>query len=103
MIAHNVFFTLNDNSPEAVQAMVQDCHVYLPHFPGIVFYAAGTSTDLDRESNGVAYDVALHVVFHDRESLDSYMTAPRHIEFIEKYQDNWKNIVAYDSEVEDAK
>ena len=29
MIAHNVYFTLHDNSPAAVQAMIEDCHRYL--------------------------------------------------------------------------
>ena len=48
MIAHNVYFTLHDNSPAAVQAMIDDCHRYLAHLPGIVFYAAGTPLDADR-------------------------------------------------------
>jgi hypothetical protein len=103
MIAHNVFFTLKDNRPEAIQAMVADCHTYLAKFPGVVFFAAGTTTDLDGESNGVVYDVALHVFFENREFLDAYMSAPRHIEFIEKHQDNWKDVQAYDSAVEVAK
>jgi len=30
--------------------------------------------------------VALHVVFQDRAALDAYMTAPKHIELIEKHQ-----------------
>ena len=31
MIAHNVYFTLGDNSPAAVAAMIEDCHRYLAH------------------------------------------------------------------------
>jgi hypothetical protein len=103
MIAHNVYFTLNDNSPAAVQAMVEDCHRYLAPMPGIVFYAAGICSDVDRSSSDREYDVALHVVFKDRASLDAYMSAPKHVEFIEKYQSNWKDVRALDSCVSGAK
>ena len=97
MIAHNVYFTLHDNSAAAVRAMIEDCHRYLAHLPGIVFYAAGTCSDADRSSADREFDVALHVVFQDRAAFDAYMTAPKHVEFIEKYQANWKDVRALDS------
>jgi hypothetical protein len=97
MIAHNVYFTLNDKSPAAVKAMVEDCHRYLAALPGIVFYAAGTPADDDRE-----FDVALHVVFKDRAALDAYMGAAKHVEFIDKYESNWKDVRALDSCVSQA-
>ena len=93
MIAHNIYFTLHDNSPAAVQAMLDDCRRYLAHLPGIVFYAAGTPLDDDHRG----YDVALHVVFQDRAALDAYMTAPQHVELIEKHESNWKDVQALDS------
>lgn len=96
MIAHNVYFTLHDNSPVAVKAMIEDCHRYLADLPGIIFYAAGTPLE-DDDSPDRGYDVALHVVFTDRAALDAYMTAPRHVELIEKYESNWKDIQAFDS------
>ena len=34
MLAHNVFFSLNDASPSAIQALVNDCHKYLADHPG---------------------------------------------------------------------
>jgi hypothetical protein len=102
MIAHNVYFTLHDNRPAAVQAMVDDCHAYLAHLPGIVFYAAGTPADVERSSSGDAYDVALHVVFPDRAALDAYMTAPRHVAFMDKHGDNWKDVRVFDSCVSSA-
>jgi hypothetical protein len=92
MIAHNVFFTLHDNRPATIQAMVDDCHAYLAHLPGIVFYAAGTRSESDDD-----YDVALHVVFPDRAALDTYMTAPRHVEFMDKHGGNWKEVRVFDS------
>jgi SPX domain protein involved in polyphosphate accumulation len=97
MLAHNVYFLLNDNSPAAVKAMVDDCHVYLAHLPGIVFYAAGTPSDIDRPISDREYDVALHVVFQDSESLDTYLNHPKHVEFAGKYRSNWKDVRAFDS------
>ena len=97
MIAHNVYFTLHDNRPAAVQAMIEDCHRYLALMPGIVFYAAGTPLDADPSASGRGYDVALHVVFQDQAALDVYMTAPQHVELIEKHQSNWKDVQAFDS------
>ena len=97
MIAHNVYFTLHDNSPAAVQALIEDCHRYLAPMPGIVFYAAGTPLDAEPAASDRGYDVALHVVFQDRAALDAYMTAPRHVELIEKHESNWKDVQAFDS------
>jgi len=97
MIAHNVYFILNDNSDATIQAMVEDCHRYLAHLPGVVFYAAGTCSDVERSVSDREYDVALHVVVKDRASLDAYMTAPKHVEFMNKHGGNWKDIRVFDS------
>jgi hypothetical protein len=99
MIAHNVFFVLNDNNAAAIQAMVSDCHGYLSRLPGIVFYAAGTCSDVKRSSSDRDYDVALHVVFHDRPALDAYLTSTKHVEFMKKYGENWKKVRVFDSVV----
>ena len=77
--------------------MIDDCHRYLAPLPGIVFYAAGTPTDADRSSGDADFDVALHVVFADQAAFDAYMMAPRHVEFMEKYEANWKDVRALDS------
>ena len=40
MLAHSVFFTLNDNRPEAVGRLVAACRKYLSGHPGTVYFAA---------------------------------------------------------------
>ena len=97
MIAHNVYFTLDDNSPAAVKAMIEDCHRCLAHLPGIVFYAAGTCSDVDRPVSDRDYDVALQVVFQDRAALDAYSTNPTHVAFMDKHGANWKGVRVFDS------
>ena len=100
MLAHNVFFSLTDNSPAAKQKLVDDCDRLLAPIPGILFYAAGQlADDLDRDVNDREFDVALHVVFEDRAAHDAYSVHDSHQEFVQKQMDNWKNIRVFDSYV----
>ena len=41
MIAHNVYFTLRDNSEAAIQMLFAACRKYLAEHPGIVSFACG--------------------------------------------------------------
>ena len=99
MLAHHVYFTLEDNSPQNCQALVDACKKYLTDHPGTVFFSAGELTpDLDREVNDRDFDVALSVVFKTREDHDAYQIAPRHLEFIEENKANWKSVRVFDSD-----
>ena len=101
MLAHNVFFTLLDGSPQAVEALVAACHKYLKDHPGVAFYAAGKlATDLTRPVNDLNFDVALHVLFTDRAAHDTYQTAPAHLKFIEENKPSWKQVRVFDSYVD---
>jgi hypothetical protein len=101
MLSHDVYFTLNQNSPEAKKKLVEACKKYLSKHPGEVFFAAGTRVeDLKREVNDQDFDVALHIVFQDRASHDKYQDAARHKQFIEENQAGWKKVRVFDSLVE---
>ena len=101
MIAHNVYFSLKDNSPEARKKLVDACKKYLTKHPGEVFFAAGTlAEDLKRPVNDRDFDVALHIVFQDQASHDKYQDDKRHKEFIEDNKDNWKKVRVFDSVVD---
>jgi len=100
MLAHMVYFSLKDNSPEAQKKLVSACKKYLSKHPGEVFFAAGTlATELKRPVNDVDFDVALHIVFKDKASHDKYQDAQRHEEFIKDQKDNWKKVRVFDSVV----
>ncbi len=100
MLAHNVYFSLNDSGDQAVSLLIDDCHKYLAPLPGIVFYAAGRlAGELDRDVNDRDFHVALHVVFSDRAALEEYLHAPAHIEFIDKHSANWVQVRVFDSHV----
>jgi hypothetical protein len=100
MLAHMVYFSLKDATPEAKKKLVNACHKYLSKHPGTVFYAAGTlSEDLKRPVNDLDFDVALHLVFKNKAAHDKYQDAPRHQQFIDEHKDTWKKVRVFDSYV----
>jgi Stress responsive A/B Barrel Domain len=99
-LAHMVYFTLNDNSPEAVHKLVEACNKYLNKHDGEVYFSVGTRVkDLKREVNDQDFDVALHVVFQNRAAHDKYQDHPRHIDFIKENRANWKKVRVFDANV----
>jgi stress responsive alpha/beta barrel protein len=104
VLAHDVYFALNDPSAEAKARLVTACRKYLTGHEGTVFFAAGTlAGELDRPVNDRDYDVALHVYFRDKAAHDKYQDAPRHKQFIQEMQGNWKKVRVFDSWVETSK
>ncbi|MGE3803246.1 MAG: Dabb family protein [Gemmataceae bacterium] len=101
MLAHNVFFALQDNSAEARTRLVTACKKYLSTHPGTVFFSAGVlCDDLDRDVNQRDWDVGLHLVFKNKAAHDHYQEAPLHNQFIEENKGNWKKVRVFDSYVE---
>ncbi len=97
-LAHNVFFSLHDASPEARQRLVESCRILLAPHPGIVFFACGTLADeLRRDVNDLDFDVGLHIVFVDRAAHDAYQSTPDHLRFIDANKANWKHVRVFDS------
>ncbi|MFP4193097.1 MAG: Dabb family protein [Candidatus Hydrogenedentota bacterium] len=101
MLAHNVYFTLQDNAEAEQEALVQDCIDYLKDQPGVVFFAAGTlAEEYDRPVNVTDFDVSLHIVFDSPASHDRYQDDEDHLTFIERNEDNWESVQVFDSMVE---
>lgn len=103
MLGHMVYFTLHDNSPEKIQALIASAHKHLSGHPGTVLYATGTrAKQYQRPVNDQDFDVALHVVFEDTAAHDAYQVAPRHYLFIEECKPNWKTVRVFDADVTSA-
>jgi len=101
MLSHDVYFTLEDNSAEAIAALLDGCQKCLTGHPGTVFFGAGTlASEYNRPVNDHDFDVALHVVFESGEAHDAYQVSPRHKEFIETFSGNWKAVRVFDSWVQ---
>lgn len=100
MLAHMVFFTLKDRTPENSEKLVAACKKYLTDHPGTVYFSAGSrAEELDRDVNDKDFDVALHLVFKDKASHDVYAEAPRHLDFINQNKDSWAKVRVFDSYV----
>ena len=97
MIAHNVFFTLDD--PTGADHLVAECREYLTGHEGLAFFAAGALAEgYERPVNDRDFHVALHTIFESRAAHDAYQTAERHLTFIERNKDSWKTVRVFDSE-----
>lgn len=97
-LAHNVFFKLKDDSPAAIESLVQACRKYLNVQPGIVFFAAGPiDATLTRPVNDRDWHVGLHLIFVDRAAHDAYQTDPTHQKFIDEQKGNWASVRVFDS------
>jgi hypothetical protein len=101
MIAHMVYFTLQDSSPANRQKLVDACNKYLTGHDGTVYFSAGVRAGaFDREVNDKTFDVALHLVFASKAAHDQYQDHPRHVQFVNACKPLWKQVRVFDSEVE---
>ena len=97
-LAHIVYFTLHDGNPERVEQLLSACQHYLTGHDGTVYFSVGSLVpDLEREVNQRDFDVALHVIFVDRQSHDLYQVSERHQEFIAMNRENWSQVRVFDS------
>src|SRR5687767_9463590 len=97
-LAHLVFFTLKDRSPEARDALIAACHRYLTDHPGIVHFSAGSRAEAyERAVNDREFDVALVLVFKAAADHDRYQEAPRHKQFVAEQSGNWAAVRVFDA------
>ena len=101
MLAHNVYFSLKDNSKPAREKLLAACRKLLTGHPGAFFFACGTlAQELRREVNDRDFEVALHIIFTDQAMHDQYQESARHRQFIAENKDNWNKVRVFDSIVE---
>ena len=97
-LAHDVYFTLRDDSPAAREALVRSCHEILRPIDGILQLAAGNRIEEhQRDVNDGGYHVSLHVQFVDRAAHDAYQSCEAHDRFIEANHENWAAVRVFDS------
>ena len=99
-VSHDVYFTLHDGSPARRAELVAACRKYLGGHEGALFFSVGVrAPEMARPVNDRDFDVALHITFDGKASHDRYQEAPRHKQFIEEQQKNWKQVRVFDSVV----
>jgi hypothetical protein len=102
MLAHDVYFSLKDNSPQAKEKLIAACKKHLTDHPGTVWFAVGPlAEEMKRDVNDRDFDVALHLLFKNKAAHDQYAKAERHTTFIEETQETWKKVRVFDSYVDE--
>lgn len=100
-LAHVVFFTLAERTPENRAKLVANCKKYLDKHDGLTHFSVGINApEYDREVNDREYDVAIHLVFATAKDQNAYQTAPRHLEFIKESKSLWAKVRVFDSYLE---
>lgn len=104
MHLHNVYFSLKESSPKAMQSLVDDCTTYLSTQAGVLSFTCGVlESELDRPVNDQDFHVSLHILFETRADHDAYQIEEQHQLFIERNKDNWSNVRVFDTAVKSKK
>jgi len=99
-LAHMVYFTLAEDTPENREALVAACSKYLSDHEGTIHFSVGIIGDeFARDVNDREFDIALNMIFRDKAAHDAYHSHPRHDEFVETSSQLWSSVRVFDSYV----
>jgi hypothetical protein len=97
-LAHSVFFTLKDRSPESRARFVASCEKYLTGHEGVLSFSVGTiAEDVVEPPSDREFDVALLVVFRDKHANETYQKSPRHQEFVAENKAKFAKVRVFDT------
>jgi hypothetical protein len=97
-LAHMVFFELKDHSKESREKFIASCEKYLDKHEGTDYFSVGTrAEDVDEPVSVKDFDVALHVVFANKEAKAKYLESPRHHQFVEENGPVFGKVRVFDS------
>jgi hypothetical protein len=97
-LAHMVFFELKDHSKEVREKVIASCEKYLSGHEGAEYFSVGTrATDVDEPVSVKDFDVALHVVFANKEAKAKYLGSDRHRQFVEENGPAFGKVRVFDS------
>ncbi len=101
MLVHNVYFTLDDPTPQAIGRLLDSCKEHLSGHPGTGFFGCGVlAAQYQRPVNDRGFHVALHVIFRTHADHDAYQSSERHQRFLEENKPHWRQVRVFDSTVE---
>ena len=101
-VAHNVYFSLNDNSDVAKEKFVASCKKYLSGHPDTSFFAVGVlAKDMKRPVNDQDFDVSIHIVFTNKAAHDKYNVSEKHLKFIDENKTSIKKVRVFDTYLEE--
>lgn len=97
-VAHIVFFTLADDTPENRKTLLARINDHLSGHEGTIYFSAGAiADDMQRSVNDRDFHVSLNLVFANRKAHDTYNDHPRHEEFKKINAELIKKVRVFDS------
>ena len=97
-LAHLVYFTLKETSPENREALIASCHKYLTDHPGTLHFAVGPRVEAyDRPVNDTDFDVALVMLFASEADQERYQESDQHRQFLDDQLANCSQVRVFDS------
>jgi hypothetical protein len=97
MFSHVVIFWTKPENPKAAEELVAGMQHYLKPIPGVLQFHVGRMVPSQRPVVDQSYQVALNVIFPDKQMQDAYQVHPLHLEFVEKvFKPNCAKVIVYD-------
>ena len=99
MFSHVVIFWTKPENPKAADELIAGAIKYLQPIPGLIQFHIGRMAKSHRPVVDQSYQVALNLIFPDKQTQDDYQVHPLHLEFVEKvFKPNCARAVIYDFE-----
>jgi len=99
MFSHIVVFWTHPANPNAADELLAGANQLLKNIPGVIQFHAGKMTPSHRPVVEQSYQIALNLIFPDKQAESAYQTHPQHVEFVEKFVRRLvKKVVIYDFE-----
>ena len=99
MFSHVVIFWTDPAQPNAINELLAGAEKYLKPNPGVLHYHVGKMVGSHRPVVDQTYQVALNLVFANKQAQDDYQVHPLHVEFVEKvFKKTCKKVLIYDFE-----
>jgi hypothetical protein len=99
MFSHIVIFWTNPALPSAADELIAAANRFLKPIPGVLHFHVGKMAASHRPVVDQTYQVALNLVFPDKQTQDQYQVHPLHVEFVEKvFKRVCQRVVIYDFE-----
>ena len=99
MFSHVVIFWTDPAIPDAADELIAGANKFLKPIPGCLNFHVGKMVPSHRAVVDQSYQVALNLVFKDKQAQDDYQVHPLHVQFVEGvFKRVCKRVVVYDFE-----
>ena len=99
MFSHVVIFWTDPKQPQAADELIAGANRFLKPIPGVLHFHVGRMVPCHRPVVDQSYQVALNLIFPNKQAQDDYQAHPLHVEFVETvFKRVCVKVVVYDFE-----